>query len=67
LEAPLSKAAIPATGGLPSILGAAALPQISITVDVHDNRISDEIDESDLARRISEEMIDGLRRHGVIP
>jgi len=66
LEAPPSRAVIPAVGGLHGIL-AAASPQISITVDVHDNRISDEIDESDLARRISEEMIDGLRRHGVIP
>jgi len=67
LEAPPSKAAITAAGGLHSILGAIALPQINITIDVHDNRISDEIDESDLARRISEEMIDGLRRYGVIP
>jgi len=50
-----------------TMLGEAAGRSININIDVHDNRISDEIDESDLARRISEEMIDGLRRHGVIP
>lgn len=56
-----------AFGRLANIPGAALTPQITINIDVHDNRISDEIDESDLARKISEEMIDGLRRHGVIP
>ena len=57
----------PPVGGLAGALGAATGPAVNLTIDVHDNRISDEIDESDLARRISEEMIDGLRRYGVIP
>ena len=49
------------------VLGEAAGPQISITVDVHDNKITDEFDREELARDISSRMIDELRRFGVVP
>jgi len=57
----------PAVGGLTTLLGAAAGPSVNITVDVHDNKITDEFDREELARDISDRMVDELRRYGVVP
>jgi len=56
-----------AAGGLVGVLGEVARPNINVTVDVHDNKISDEMDKEKLVRDISSRMIDELRRYGVIP
>jgi len=57
----------PAVGGLTAALGAAAGPSVNVSVDVHDNKITDEFDKEELARDISGRMIDELRRYGVVP
>jgi len=57
----------PAAGGLAGALGEAVKPSVNVSVDVHDNKISDEMDKEKLARDISSRMIDELRRYGVIP
>lgn len=57
----------PAIGGLAGALGAAAGPSVNLTVDVHDNKITDEFDKEELARDMSRRMIDELRRYGVVP
>jgi len=57
----------PVAGGLAGALGAAAGPSVNVTVDVHDNKITDEFDKEELARDISGRMIDELRRYGVVP
>ena len=50
-------------GGLPSVLGVTATPFVNLTVDVHDNKVTDEFDKEQLARDISNRMIDELRRY----
>jgi len=57
----------PAVGGLAATLGVAAGPSLNVTVDVHDNKITDEFDKEELARDIGNRMIDELRRYGVVP
>ena len=57
----------PPVGGLAGALGAATGPSVNLTVDVHDNKITDEFDKEHLARDISGRMIDELRRYGVVP
>jgi len=56
-----------AAGGLAGVLGEATRPSVNVTVDVHDNKITDEFDKDELARDISSRMIDELRRYGVVP
>jgi len=65
--APAAPLTPPVAGGLAGALGAAAGPSVNVTVDVHDNKITDEFDKEELARDISGRMIDELRRYGVVP
>jgi len=60
-------APVAVASGLAGVLGEAARPSVNVTVDVHDNKITDEFDKEQLARDIGNRMIDELRRYGVVP